>query len=256
MPQRILAWTMVGTFRQMRPVLTSLNALALLLVACVALPVFGQTRDVEGMRKIPIKNRRTTDKPAQDLSREMPGNAPIKYQDFQRYKRDEINRVATARPTDYALHTEEGDMIEVRHERFHTGEALDRCEIEFKVASAIRVPKIFVLSDQPFVIDPRKPGGLKKTIFTQYDYESFDKQRPSTVNGERRTRPFFNRVRPAGITQRQIAFYRTGQLLKSTRARVKTQTPLEDVLSPVDIGRETFITLHPGYRITLTWMTE
>ena len=241
----------------MKVVMRSVEKSSILaLCLCAGLLFQGQTRDVEGMRKIPIKNQRTAVKPAQELSREMPGNAPIKYQDFQRYKRDEVNRVATAKPTDYAIHTEEGDMIEIRHERFHTGAALDRCEIEFKVASTIRVPKTFVLSDEPFVVDPRKPGALKKTISTQFDYESFDKRRPSTINGERRTRPFFNRVRPAGITQRQIAFYRTGQLLKSTRARVKTQTPLNDVLSPVDIGRETFITLHPGYRITLTWMTE
>ncbi len=228
----------------------------LLLAVCAVLLLQGQTRDVAGAPKVGIKNQRATVKPSQELSREMPGNAPIKFQDFQRYKRDEVNRAATVRPEDYSIYTKEGDVIEVRHERFFTGEALDRCEIEFKVASTIRVPKIFVLSDEPFVVDPRKPGALKKTIFTRYDYESFDKLRPSTVDGNRRSRPYFKRVYPAQNTQREIAFYRTGKLLKSTRAHVKTKTPLDDVLSHVDIGRETFIRLYPGYRITLIWMAE
>ncbi len=215
-----------------------------------------QTRDVEGAPKIPVKNQRATAKPGQELSREMPGNAPIKFQDFQRYKRDEVNRIATPRPDDYQIYTEEGDVIEVRHERFFTGEALDRCELEFKVASTIRVPKIFVVSDEPFVVDPRKPGALKKTIFTEYDHESFDKLRPSTANGNRRSRPFNKRVYPPQNTQREIALYRTGELLKSTRAHIKNRAPLEDVHSNVDIGRETAIRLYPGYRITLTWMSE
>jgi hypothetical protein len=232
------------------------RSVALLLSAWAVLLFQGQTRDVEGASKIGIKNQRATVKPSQELIREMPGNAPIKFQDFQRYKRDEVNRVATSRPVDYMIYTEEGDVIEVRHERFHTGEALDRCDIEFKLASSIRVPKAFVLSDEPFIVDPRKPGALKKTIFTRYDHESFDKRRPSTVRGNRRSRPFFKRVYPPQNTQREIAFYRTGQLLKSTRAHVKTQAPLEDVLSHVDIGRETAIRLYPGYRITLTWMSE
>ena len=222
----------------------------------IGLLLQGQTRDVEGAPKIPIKNRPASVKPAQELSREMPGNAPIKYQDFQRYKRDEVNRVATVRPEDYMLYTDEGDTIEVRHELFHTGDALDRCEIEFKIASTIREPKIFVLSDERFVVDPRKPGALKKTIFTSYDYESFDKRRPSTADGTRRSRPFNKRVYPAQNPQREIAFYRTGQLLTSSRVHIKNREPLEDVQSPVDVGRETFIRLYPGYRITLTWLTE
>ncbi len=240
--------------------MTYLRDILLISFACALMGagsgVVAQTRDVEGAPKIPIKNQRATGKPAQELSREMPGNAPIKYQDFQRYKRDEVNRIATPRPDDYQIHTEEGDVIEVRHERFFTGEALDRCELEFKVASTIRVPKIFVVSDEPFIVDPRKPGALKKTIFTEYDHESFDKLRPSTANGNIRNRPFNKRVYPPQNTQREIALYRTGQLLKSTRAHIKTRTPLEDVHSNVDIGRETAIRLYPGYRITLTWMSE
>jgi len=239
---------------QVRHIARQCAAAAALLFAALLLQ--GQTRDVEGTPRIPIKNQAATAKPAQELNREMPGNAPIKNQNFQRYKRDEVNRVAAERPEDYRLHTEEGDIIEVRHERFHTGEALDRCELEFKVASTIREPKIFVVSDEPFTVDPRKPGALKKTIFTGYDHESFDQRRPSTAEGNRRGRPFFKRVYPAQNTQREIAFYRTGQLLKSSRANIKNREPLEDVHSPVDVGRETFIRLYPGYRITLTWMAE
>lgn len=245
---------MIPTTSRTRNVFQGAMAVIASLAFCAA--ASAQTRDVEGAPRIPIKNQRNADKPAQELSREMPGNAPIKYQDFQRYKRDEVNRVAAVRPVDYKLYTEEGDTIAVRHERFHTGEALDRCEIEFKLASTIREPKIFVLSDQPFIADPKKPGALKKTIFTGYDHESFDKRRPSTANGNRRSRPFFKRVYPAQNTQREIAFYRTGELLKSSRVTIKNRAPLEDVHSPIDVGRETFIQLYPGYRITLTWMTE
>lgn len=216
----------------------------------------GQTTDVEGARRIPIKNRPVAIKPGQELNREMPGNAPIKSLDFQRYEAEAIARASAASPEDYMLYTEEGDTIEVRHELFHTGASLDRCEVVFQLASSIRIPKIFVLSQEPFLVDPRKPGAVKKTILTGFDYESFDKKRPSTVDGNRRNRPFFRRSTPAQNTQRQIAFHRTGELLKSTRVHIKNRAPLGDVYSTVDIGRETSIRLYPGYRVILTWMTE
>ena len=234
----------------------SIYIVASLLLLGAAWGAHAQTQDVEGTPRIPIKNRSATDKPSQELKREMPGNAPIELQRFQRYRRDDINRETAERPVDYMIYSERGDMIEVKHERFHTGEALDRCEVEFKLASSIRTSKAFVLSKQPYVIDPRSPGVLKTTVYTGFDYESFDKRRPSTAEGRRRDRPFYRRARPAQNTQREIAFYRSGELLDADRVQIRNRKPLNDVLTHVELGRETFIRLYPGYRVTLTWMTE
>ncbi|MBI2423819.1 MAG: hypothetical protein HYV27_13395 [Candidatus Hydrogenedentes bacterium] len=181
---------------------------------------------------------------------------PINSLEYFIYERGVKARGTAEAPVDFDIHTKSGDLIQVRHEKLLAQDVRDRCDLVFSISSSLHTAKTFVLSNDPIVLSPQSPGPKTVTIYTGFDYNSYDKVRPRMENGRVRSRPFDRRAITAMNTARQIALFDGAGITKEGREEVRTLSPLFDVHTTVDVGREMYVQVYPGYKITFLWAKE
>lgn len=147
------------------------------------------------------------------------------------------------------------DLIRVTYTPLGFDHVDDRAEVCFAVAGHLRAGKTFVLNHAPvFTYRGTDPGPVCRTVYTGFDYNSYDLGRNRRKNQGDRDNAFGRReISPQGSAA-QLALYRDPGL--ADRVLIRTTGRLQEVLADIKQGRELMLPIHPGYKATLLWLAD
>ena len=145
----------------------------------------------------------------------------------------------TSIPLVYQIRGARGDLFRIKNEKIFVEPTPDRVDICFAVASHIINSKVIVFNNtRAFHFDSGGSQVSCLTIYTGYDYESYDLGRERKTKQGLRGRSFGRRAAFPQATNRRVDFFEGPYIKNANR-----------ILSQV-------LTFYPGYKTTILWLAD
>ena len=160
-----------------------------------------------------------------------------------------------AAPPDFDIRGRDGTLIRVSYQPLLAPSAPDRADICFAVSSSLAPGKTFVMNQNPeFTYDGATPGPDCRSVFTDFDHDSYDMARDRRKNMGARASSFGKRMVNPKAWSVQMAFYKDAA--QTRRVEVVTTQQVTDIINLDSNSRDFFVPVAAGWRTTLFWLQE